>query len=471
MNTLNNDELSLIKELNSSQIINSTLDITDNSVLFINHQSKEKLEKYISEALDKNLQTIVTSENCSISNEKIIKVKNYEEKYNEVLIKLCPGYQGKNFYGITGTNGKTTTGFYLNQLINKPSLFIGTTEEDIFKKVTNEEHLTTPKLFNILKLLGLNENKDINNVIIEVSSHALEQERLKGLKFKISGFTNLSQDHFDYHKNIENYFNSKLKLFSNNVSEKLVYIDSDWGNKINSLSKIPSFSIGRSKKNNLYIKKINIDKEKYDLTFEIEGKSFEITVPLSGPESHLNYLLALSMAYFSEISNLENILEASTSLKNPIGRFEIIKYKKNNDVIIDFAHTPESITQVINFVKNKYRKVIVIFGAGGNRDKEKRIMMGKSVNLADQIIITNDNPRNENEEDIAKEILKGIKLNKETKVILDRKEAIIEGINNLDKDSVLLILGKGHEKIQEFESSSIKFSDQDVVNKYIRENS
>ena len=147
------------------------------------------------------------------------------DRYNEVLIKLCPGYQGKNFYGITGTNGKTTTGFYLNQLINDPSLFVGTTEEDIFKKVTNEEHLTTPKLFNILKLLGLNENKDINNVIIEVSSHALEQERLKGLKFKISGFTNLSQDHFDYHKNIENYFNSKIKLFSKKVSEKLVYIE------------------------------------------------------------------------------------------------------------------------------------------------------------------------------------------------------------------------------------------------------
>ena len=471
MNAVNNDELTLIKEINSNQIINSTLDITDNSVLFINNQSKEKLEKLITEALEKNLQTIVTSENCSISNEKLIKVKNYEEKFNEVLTKLCPRYEDKNYYGITGTNGKTTTGFYLNQLISERSLFVGTTEEDIFKKVTNEEHLTTPKLFNILKLLGLNENKDINNVVIEVSSHALDQERLKGLKFKISGFTNLSQDHFDYHKSIENYFNSKLKLFSNNVSEKLVYIDSDWGNKINSLTKIPSFSIGKSKKNNLYIKKINIDKGKYDLTFEIEGKNFEITVPLSGPESHLNYLLALSMAYFSEISNLEKILEASTSLKNPRGRFEIIKYKNNNDVIIDFAHTPESITQVIKFVKNKYRKVIVIFGAGGNRDKEKRALMGKSVNQADKVIITNDNPRNENEEDIAKEILKGIKLNKETKVILDRKEAILEGINNLDKDSVLLILGKGHEKIQEFKNSTIKFSDQDVVNQYIREDS
>ena len=221
----------------------------------------------------------------------------------------------------------------------------------------------------------------------------------------------------------------------------------------------------------MYIKNINIEKEKYNLTFEIEGKSFDITVPLSGPESHLNFLLALSMVYFSEMSSLEKLLEASTSLKNPRGRFEIIKYKKNNDVIIDFAHTPESITQVIKFVKNKYHKVIVIFGAGGNRDKEKRILMGKSVNLADKVIITNDNPRNENEEDIAKEILKGIELNKETKVILDRKEAIIEGINNLEKDSVLLILGKGHEKIQEFKDSTINFSDQDVVNEYIREDS
>ncbi len=470
MNAVNNDELTLIKEINSNQIINSTLDITDNSVLFINNQSKEKLEKLISEALEKNLQTIVTSENCSISNEKIIKVKKYEERYIDVLTKLCPGYQDKNFYGITGTNGKTTTGFYLNQLISEPSLFVGTTEEDIFKKVTNEEHLTTPKLFNIVKLLGLDENKDIHEIIIEVSSHALDQDRLNGLKFCVSGFTNLSQDHFDYHKNIENYFNSKLKLFSNNVSEKFVYIESEWGNKMNSLTTIPSFSIGTNKRNNLYIKNINIYKEKFDLNFEIEGKNYDISVPLSGPESHLNYLLALSMAYFSEKNDIDSLLESSLRLKNPLGRYEIINYKNSNEIIIDFAHTPESIYQVINFAKNKYNKVIVILGAGGGRDKEKRALMGKSANLADKIIITNDNPRNEDEEEIAKNILEGVELNKETKVILDRKEAIIEGINNLEKDSVLLILGKGHEKIQEFKHSSIEFSDQKVVNDYIKDN-
>ena len=471
MSSLNIEELISSKDINSNEIINSTLDISNNSILFVNNESLKKLEKLINEALDMGVKAIVTNKECTISDDKIIKVKNYNEIFKDVLQKICPNYENKNFYGITGTNGKTTTGYYLNQLISSKSLFVGTTESSLLKKITNEEHLTTPKLFNIVKLLGLKENNGINDVVIEVSSHALEQERLEGLKFIVSGFTNLSQDHFDYHKNIENYFNSKLKLFKNNTSEKFAYIDSEWGRKIKSLTTIPSFSIGTNKKDNLYIKNIISTKEKYDINFEIEGNNFDITVPLSGPGSHLNYLLALSMAYLSELYDLDTLLETSLKLKNPLGRYEVIKYKKNNEIIIDFAHTPESITQIINFVKSKYNKVIVILGAGGGRDKEKRPLMGEAANLADKIIITNDNPRYEDEEEIAKNILSGIELNKETQVILNRKEAIIEGLNNLDKDSVLLILGKGHEKFQEFNNSTIKFSDQNVVNQYIREDS
>ena len=470
MSTLSIEDLTSRKDFDSNEIINSTLDISENSILLLNNKSLEKLNKLISESLEHKLKAIITTEDCSISNEKIIKVKNYDEVYWDLLDKICPDFQNKTFYGITGTNGKTTTGYYLNQLIYSESIFVGTTEADIFKKITNEEHLTTPKLFNIIKFLGLKENRPVNDIVLEVSSHALDQERLKDLKFKVSGFTNLSQDHFDYHKNIENYFNSKLKLFSDHVSEKLVYIESEWGNKVKSLTNIPSFSIGMNKSNNLYIKNINVSKGKYNINFEIEGRSYDIVVPLSGPESHLNYLLALSMAYYSEKNDLDSLLEASINLKNPIGRYEIIKYKNNNEIIIDFAHTPESITQVIKFVKNKYNKVIVILGAGGGRDKEKRPLMGKAANLADRIIITNDNPRNEDEQEIAKDILKGIELNKETTLILNRKEAIIQGINNLEKDSVLLILGKGHEKIQEFKDSFIEFSDQDIVNEYIKDN-
>ncbi len=470
MKTLNNiEELISSRNINSNEIINSTVDISKNSILFINNQSLEKLDKLVREALDSDVKAIVTKEDCTVTNDKIIKVENYDAIFKDVLQKICPNYENKNFYGITGTNGKTTTGFYLNQLISSKSLFIGTTETDLLKKITNEEHLTTPKLFNIIKLLGLKENNKTDDVVIEISSHALEQERLKGLKFKVAGFTNLSQDHFDYHKNIENYFNSKLKLFNSDISEKFVYIDSEWGSKIKSLTTIPSFSIGMNKKNNLYIKNIIVRKENYDIKFEIEGKKYDVSIPLSGPESHLNYLLAFSMAYFSDLNNLDSIMEASLKLKNPEGRYEIIKYIKNNEIIVDFAHTPESITQVIKFVKNKYSKVIVILGAGGNRDKEKRPLMGKAANLADKIIITNDNPRYEDEEEIAKNILSGIKLNKNTEIILNRKEAIIEGINNLEEDSVLLILGKGHEKIQEFKNSSVEFSDKKIVNDYIKE--
>jgi len=469
MKTLNIEELISSKNINSNEIINSTVDISKNSILFINNQSLEKLDKLIREALEMDVKAIVTKEDCTVSNDKIIKVKNYDEIFKNVLQKICPNYEKRNFYGITGTNGKTTTGFYLNQLISSKSLFVGTTEAALLKKITNEEHLTTPKLFNIIKLLGLKENNNTNDVVIEISSHALEQERLKGLKFKVSGFTNLSQDHFDYHKNIENYFNSKLRLFKSDISEKFVYIDSEWGSKIKSLTTIPSFSIGMNKKNNLYIKNIIARKQNFDINFEIEGKKFDISVPISGPESHLNYLLALSMAYFSELNNLDSIIEDSLKLKNPVGRYEIIKYINNNEIIVDFAHTPESITQVINFVKNKYSKVIVILGAGGNRDKEKRPLMGKATNLADKIIITNDNPRYEDEEEIARNILSGIELNKDIEIILNRKEAIIEGINNLEEDSVLLILGKGHEKIQEFEDSSVEFSDKKIVKDYIKE--
>ena len=251
MSSLNIEELISSKDINSNEIINSTLDISNNSILFVNNESLKKLEKLINEALDMGVKAIVTNKECTISDDKIIKVKNYNEIFKDVLQKICPNYENKNFYGITGTNGKTTTGYYLNQLISSKSLFVGTTESSLLKKITNEEHLTTPKLFNIVKLLGLKENNGINDVVIEVSSHALEQERLEGLKFIVSGFTNLSQDHFDYHKNIENYFNSKLKLFKNNTSEKFAYIDSEWGRKIKSLTTIPSFSIGTNKKDNL----------------------------------------------------------------------------------------------------------------------------------------------------------------------------------------------------------------------------
>ena len=464
------DELKdiLNKDFDYSNLVNSTLDIKENSILLIDNDSEQRLNELILDAISKNVQNIITSKNCTLNDKEIIKVENYKKTFNKILLKICKNFQTKNYFGITGTNGKTTTGYYLNQLIRNKSIFIGTTEEDLFKKITNEEHLTTPKLFNILQLLSKEEYKDIMDVVIEVSSHALDQDRLQGIVFKVSGFTNLSQDHFDYHKNIDNYFKAKLKLFTEGFSEKFVYLESEWGNKVKHESNLPSFSIGTESTNNLFIEKVRTQKNSFDIDFYLEGKKYDISVPLGGPLAYMNYLLALSMAYFSDDYKIDDLLEASGKLNNPNGRHEIYSLD-TNDVIIDYAHTPESIKQSIAYVKDKYKNITVIFGAGGNRDKDKRSLMGNAVNDADKIIITNDNPRGENEEDIAKDILEGVNLNKDVEVILNRKEAIRKGIDNLNNDSVLLILGKGHEKNQEFKNNTIKFSDQQIVKEMLKE--
>ena len=456
------------KDFDYSKLVNSTLDIKENSILIINNDSEERLNELILDAINKNVKNIITSKNCTLVDKKIIKVENYNKTFKNLLLKICQDFQTKNYFGITGTNGKTTTGFYLNQLIRNESIFIGTTEEQLFKNITNEEHLTTPKLFNILQLLNKKEYRDIMDVVIEVSSHALDQDRLQGILFKVSGFTNLSQDHFDYHKNIDNYFKSKLKLFTEDLSERFVYVESEWGNKVKSISKLPSFSIGTNSTNNLYLEKVTTQKNSFEVDFSLEGTKYDISVPLGGPLAYMNYLLALSMAYFSGDYKIDDLLEASNKIYNPHGRYEVYNLD-TSDIIIDYAHTPESIKQSIAYTKDKYKNITVIFGAGGNRDKSKRLLMGNAVNDADKIIITNDNPRDENEEDIVKDLLEGVNLNKDVEVVLNRKEAIRKGIENLKNDSVLLILGKGHEKIQEFKNNTIQFSDQQVVKEMIEE--
>ena len=252
MSELNLSELKFT-EIDIKNFVNSSLDVEEGSVLFINHDDKDKLDKYVDESLKKKVKLVITSLNCSSNDDKVIKAKNYSEVFLDSYNYLCNDYESKKYFGITGTNGKTTTGAYLKELLGPESLFIGTNENELFSEITNEKHLTSPKLFNILKLLGKSDFKKYNNIILEASSHSLDQDRFNGIRFNTSGFTNLSQDHFDYHTNIENYFNSKLKLFSNQLSDKYVYIDNEWGNKVAQNSSLPSFKISSDTQADLQI--------------------------------------------------------------------------------------------------------------------------------------------------------------------------------------------------------------------------
>ena len=456
MKSLKLDDLKSI-EIDYSKIVNHTQDVSVDSILCIDHHDREKLDNYIKLSLNQNPKYIITSSKSEVLNDRVLRFEEYQTIFDHVLHEIAPNYKKLDYFGVTGTNGKTTTAFYLNQLIGLDNLFVGTIDEEKKFSFTKEKVLTTPKLFNIVKLISLQKN-NIKSVSLEVSSHALQQNRLGNLKFLISGFTNLSQDHLDYHGSLKNYLHAKSKLFQKGVSEKFVYIDSEDSKKIVEISNIESYSIGTKEENN--VKLINFNDG--IVNFSLDGNEVECELNLSGPKFIENFLLAFSMSYYSGLYNLNDLIANAKNLTNPPGRYETINHN-NKNVVVDYAHTPVAIEETINYAKGKYKNVIVILGAGGDRDKRKRKKMGEAATSADHIIITNDNPRHEDPIDISKEILEGIPLNKNTDVILDRKEAIYKGVESLKENEVLLILGKGHEKYQEVKDDLFPLDDTKIA--------
>ena len=206
--------------LDYSLIVNSTLDIKHGSILCINNEDADKLDYLINQALKKDVDKILTSSKSKISSEKVFRFGDYEKVFDDVLYNIYPSYKNKTYFGVTGTNGKTTTAYLLNSLLGDSSIFVGTIDDDNLFEFTNEKHLTTPKLFNLVKMLSLLD-KNITNVVLEVSSHALTQKRLNGLHFKMSGFTNLSQDHLDYTIQWRSIFKQKQSYLIKTLQKSL----------------------------------------------------------------------------------------------------------------------------------------------------------------------------------------------------------------------------------------------------------
>ena len=441
-----------------SNVVNSTLDIENDSILCIELNDAERLDNLILEGLKKGTKLVLTSNKSNIENESVYRYENFEEIFFDILKNLSPDYKSKYYLGITGTNGKTTTGYLLKQLIGSTSAFVGTVDEENYFDFTKEEHLTTPKLFNLVKLIS-KLNSDIDSIILEVSSHAIKQDRLKDINFVISGFTNLSQDHLDYHINMDEYLMTKSKLFNEDISNKFLFVDSEYGKKINLTQDSRGLSIGNAPSNDVEF----LSYEDEIINFKIDGIKIKENLKITGPESVYNFLLAFGLAYYSELYDFEALKNNIKTLKNPPGRYQVLDINEKS-IIVDYSHTPDAIEKVISYTRDLYQnEIIVVFGAGGNRDKSKRKLMGKASQLANKIIITNDNPRNENPMEIAKDILAGIDLQKDAKIILDRRDALEEAISFLNDKTTLLVLGKGHEKHQEIGDRILDFDDVVVI--------
>ncbi len=422
---------------------------------YIDSAIKNGATKIIAEEGKYEVETLIVSDTKKY-------LANYlKEEYKEILNSI-------KFIGITGTNGKTTSSFLTYQLLNKlgtKTAYIGTIGfyiEDSFKELDN----TTPEITDLYEMFIECYKHDIKVIVMEVSSQAISYGRVTGLEFDIAAFTNLTQDHLDYHITMDNYMNAKLELFKNLKNDKLAIINEDDPHYKNFVLKENNNVLYGEKSNNYKIEDCKLDMTHSLFTINVDGNKYNINLPLPGKFNVHNYMNAFIIARYLEY-DINSIIEKTKELKSPDGRYEVYSYN-NGTIIIDFAHTPDALENILNSV-NEYKqsKVYTIVGCGGDRDRKKRPIMGKiSVSNSDYVIFTNDNPRFEDQNQIMEDIVKDLK---ETnyEIIFDRKEAIEKGMSLVKDKDVLLVLGKGHEPYQVVEDKKEHFSDKEEVLKII----
>ena len=380
-------------------------------------------------------------------NSKIIKTNNIRDLLGINCSKFYTS-KPKNIIAVTGTNGKSSVADFFHQILTLNGLSVATIGTLGIKiKKFKKNSLTSPDIISLHKELHRLKRKKIDNVLLEASSHGLDQGRLNGIKFKAGIFTNFSQDHMDYHKSMKNYLNAKLILLRK-LLKKNDYIITD--------RSIPEFKKIDKIVKNKKIKKIYIDysKKEYDLDKFKPIGSFQ----------KKNLMMAIKACEVLGL-NKKKITKCIDKVKSVKGRLELAKeFPDKTKVFIDFAHTPDAIHSAISSLKTHYKKnVTVVFGCGGERDKNKRKKMGKIVNsLCNKIIVTDDNPRREKPKLIRKAIIKHIKKEKVIE-IGNRISAINSAIEKSNPKEIILVAGKGHEDIQDYGKKKYKISDIKIV--------
>ena len=395
------------------------------------------------------------SVNTILVNDTSVYLKEYlENNYYDEIKKL-------KLIGMTGTNGKTTTCYLIYQALNKVGIkcaYIGTLGFyliDEKRTLTN----TTPSLYEIYEMLLECVKKGYEYVVMEVSSQGLSMGRVDTLIFDYCIFSNLTQDHLDYHGNLENYVLEKQKLFKK-TNNSFAIINSDDPYKNYFMLDNKNITYG---KNSDDFKISNINSSFRGSKFKLNNE--EYYTKLIGEYNIYNVSIVIILLKLLNVENINNIIE---SLNAPDGRMDIIHYK-DSIIIIDYAHTPDAVEKIItNVSKLPHSNIITLIGCGGNRDKTKRPIMGDiATKYSDYVIFTSDNPRFEKPKNILKDIVCKLDI-KNYKIIVNRKKAIKKAIQMLSKNDILLLLGKGHEDYQIIKDKKIPFSDKEIVLKYLR---
>ena len=438
------------------------------------HGEKADGAAYVEDAVQRGAVAIVSQTACAsggsfpcvqVVDARLALAKLSTAFYGHPSAQLCT-------VGITGTNGKTTVSFMLREIFKaagrRPGL-LGTVRYEIGDRVIPASR-TTPEAPDLQAMFAQMDRAGCDSAIMEVSSHALAQHRVDGILYDAAVFTNLTQDHLDYHGTLEEYFNVKARLFNQVSRFAVINCDDPWGKRLLSEKKFLAGRVSYGFGEGAEVRGLNpvTDTKGSRMLVKSPRGDAEIGLQLIGRFNLYNALAAFAAAAALGIP-VVIIAKALAELQCVPGRLEAVPNSKNKRVFVDYAHTDDALLNVLETLREiTPGRLVVVFGCGGNRDKGKRPLMGKvAARLADYSIITNDNPRNEVPEKIAADIAAGFDSDRKYEIILDRKAAIARGLELIGKKDVLLVAGKGHEAYQEFNGTIFPFDDREAVREAI----
>lgn len=427
--------------------------------------------QYIGKALEQGAVAIVCEE--APAGVPAVVVENARQALAEIAANRF-GHPADSMVmlGVTGTNGKTTTTYLVKHMLEDAGHKVGLigTNQNLIGDEVIETERTTPESYELHALFARMRDAGCTHVIMEVSSHSLVLDRVYGIPFAVGAFTNLTQDHLDFHKTMEEYRKAKAMLFS--ISEKgVINLDDDAAQAMLADAKCPCMTFSCEKDAaDLTAKNIRLNADGVEFVATTKGELARVKLPIPGHFSVENALAALGMVLQTgmPLADAAHSLATATGVK---GRVEVVPTDTDYTVLIDYAHTPDGVENVLRAVRGFAKgRVIALFGCGGDRDRTKRPKMGKiAADLADFCVVTSDNPRTENPKTIIDDILEGMKDTKTPmEVIVDRPEAIHWALAHAKKDDVIVLMGKGHETYQEINHVKHHMDEREIVASFFR---
>lgn len=386
--------------------------------------------------------------------------------------------------GVTGTNGKTTTTHMIRHILKAQGHKVGVigTVHIMIGDTSYPIHNTTPDVVDLQHILHQMVQENVEYCVMEVSSHALALGRVSGVEFDTAVFTNLTQDHLDFHKTFENYLAAKCKLFeqvsaSDQVKDNkgaVINIDDSYGHRVMEKTTAPTITYSTLGKGTLNASDVHMSTKNSQYTVNYKGESYPVSMNTTGLFNVYNTLAAIG-ACLQEGISMEAIDTALKTFSSVPGRFELIEEGQDFAVVVEYAHTPDGLQNILETAKAiKENRIIIVFGCGGDRDATKRPIMGRiAAEYGDKIYVTSDNPRTEDPVQIVKDVEVGVKeaLRDGTsyEVIVDRREAINHAIHDAKAGDIVIIAGKGHENYQILKNETIHFDDREEARKALKE--